>query len=165
MGRAATFDSRQKRAAFDAYRIAEDLAGDHFALGAFDDDRHPVALCTLSELDEREVVPSGVLAHVTRYDEAAPASVARTLYRVCVQDHAILERLAAEEGRLHLFPLLLYVLTHELVHVARFLRHQIPYLLPEDARLEEELRVHAITRRILRDLPVPGLGDVLRFWG
>ncbi len=163
--RATIFDATQRRAALDAYRIAEDLTGDFFALPALDAHRHPVELRTLAELDAHEVVPEGVFAQVARYDERAGlASAARTLYRVCLQDHAILDRLLAERGRVGLFPLLVYVLTHELVHVARFLRHQSPFLVGPEVRAQEERRVHEITHRILGGVRLPELDNVLARW-
>jgi len=160
MGQA--FDPRQRAEAYRAFRVAEDLIGDHFALDAIDGPSHPVDLRTLVELRAEEVVPEGAFAQVARYDERDTiASLARTLYRICVQDHAVLSRLRQERGALELFPLLVYVLTHELVHVVRFLRHQGPFHATDRARAAEEAIVHEITRRVLARAPIPALGPVL----
>lgn len=162
MGSRRPFDPDEIRLALDAFRVAEDATGDHFALGSLESERHAVDLRTLAELDSPEVIPEGVLAQVTRWDERDTiASHARTLYRICLQDHAILSRLWAEKGRVELFPLLVYVLTHELVHVVRFLGHQTGYLAPDHVRSTEEQRVQEATERILRRVPIRGLPAVI----
>lgn len=156
------FDPKQREAAFRAFRVAEDLIGDHFALAAIDSRNHPVDLRTLVELRAEEVVPAGAFAQVARYDERGSiASLARTLYRICVQDHAVLNRLRDERGAVDLFPLLVYVLTHELVHVVRFLRHQGPFHPTDRGRAAEEAIVHEITRRVLTRAPIHALRPVL----
>jgi hypothetical protein len=157
-----TFDPRQRHEALRAFLVAEDLTGDHFALPALDSSEHPIDLRTLIDLSAHEVVPAGALAQVARYDEhGAIASAARTLYRICVQDHAVLSRLRDERGAVSLFPLLVYVLTHELVHVVRFLRHQGPFHGSERERAAEEAIVHEITRRVLHRAPLAALDPVL----
>lgn len=52
--------------------------------------------------------------------------------------------------------LLLLVLTHELVHIARFF-HQADYDAPETERMPEETLVHRLTRRVLERLGDPKL--------
>jgi hypothetical protein len=156
------FDPREREEVVRAFRVAEDLIGDHFALAAIDSHRHPVDLRTLVELRAEEVVPEGALAQVARYDQRdSIASLARTLYRICLQDHAVLGRLREERGAVALFPLLVYVLTHELVHVVRFLRHQGPFHASDRERAAEEAIVHEITQRVLHRAPLPALRPVL----
>ena len=71
------------------------------------------------------------------------------------------EALAAHPDEFALEPLLLYVLTHELIHVVRFgtLLQRID--LPVDQRVREEARVDRTTHRILRRLGDPGMRPVL----
>lgn len=160
------FDTRQHKEALRAYDVAEDLTGDHFALDAIGSLRHLVDLRTLIDLSVDEFVPHGAFAQVARYEEVGSlASKARTLYRVCVQDHAILERLRAERGAVGFFPLLAYVLTHELVHIVRFTRHQGRFFASEHERRTEEAIVHEITQRVLSRAPLPSLRPVLERFG
>lgn len=160
--RRPTFDGGQRDDARQAFLVAEDLVGDHFALDALDSTRHPIDLRTLVDLRADEVVPDGALAQVARYDErGVVASAARTLYRICLQDHAILARLDEERGAVGLFPLLVYVLAHELVHVVRFVRHQGPFFATGRERSAEEAIVHEITRRVLSRARLRALHPVL----
>ncbi len=73
----------------------------------------------------------------------------RSLYRIRLRDDVVLDALRRPEG-VTLPALLLYVLTHELVHVLRFSIGMASFEAPPRERDREELRVHAITRRLLR---------------
>ena len=46
---------------------------------------------------------------------------------------------------------MLYILTHKLIHIARFF-HLVDYDATEESRPSEEARVHALTRRVLKQL-------------
>jgi hypothetical protein len=71
-----------------------------------------------------------------------------------------------KDKTLFLDPFLLYILTHELVHVARFLRFEHRYENVGEANLTlaEERRVHALTYSILRRISIPGLSKVFLFY-
>jgi hypothetical protein len=69
------------------------------------------------------------------------------LYRICLQDHRILE--AARQLNTGLQPLLTYVLTHELVHVVRFGQQLQSLDMPYQMRHIEERNVDRTTRIIL----------------
>ncbi len=157
------FGPREVETARRAYLLAEDVTGDSFALPSLDNDRHAVDLRTLADLDPREVVPADVLAHLVRYEgQDRPVRPPRTLFRICLQDHTILRRLRAEGGAFPLFSLLVFVLTHELVHVVRFLKHHQRFDATDAEREAEESLVNTITCRLLRQVRVPGLCEVVR---
>src|SRR5262249_14203456 len=69
------------------------------------------------------------------------------LYRICLQDNRILAT-HAQRG-LKLSELLVYVLTHELVHVVRFGQRLQRLDLAAEERPMEERSVEIITSRIL----------------
>jgi hypothetical protein len=75
----------------------------------------------------------------------------QTLYRVSLQDASIL-RVAERDARLDLEAILLYVLTHELVHIVRFHTDLTDFDVASD-RESEESRVHAVTFQILKGIP------------
>ena len=56
---------------------------------------------------------------------------------------------------------MLYVLTHEIVHVIRFVKFLAPFHMDEKDRATEENRVHSITQSILSRVPLPGMDHVL----
>jgi hypothetical protein len=100
------------------------------------------------------------LAQLFRYCPRSPAlSGGRAdFWRVCLYDPAILNAMAREDLSLH--PLLCYVLTHELIHVARFIRFIELFDQDKASRESEEALVHAQTSRLLADLAIPGLAKV-----
>jgi hypothetical protein len=61
---------------------------------------------------------------------------------------------------------LLYILTHELVHVVRFSKHEQRYENKNEAdmTLDEERKVHRLTHTILKPVSVPGLSKVFEFY-
>jgi len=69
-------------------------------------------------------------------------------FRVNLCDHAILEAVRTRKNALALYPFLLYILTHELIHISRLSRLDLGEITPEKRR-EEEKTVHRLTREIL----------------
>jgi hypothetical protein len=95
------------------------------------------------------------------HDRALP-SASFDFYRVCLQDHNILK---AHRGRdLALFPLLLYIVTHELVHIVRFSQFLALFEASEPQRLAEEQRVHRLTHRILEPFNYLNMMPVIRYY-
>ncbi len=85
------------------------------------------------------------------------------VYLICLQDHAILDALESHP-QLDLFPLILYVVVHELIHIERFSRFKQNFQASLEETHSEEARVHRLTRQIVESLPVPGIDVVLRFF-
>ncbi|NMB73717.1 MAG: nucleoid-associated protein [Myxococcales bacterium] len=141
--------------------LAREVTGDFYRLTAEAAGRLPYEVRTLRQLERSEIRPAGVLADVVRYEyRDTHYQRKRDLYRINLQDHNILAALT-EGPRIDFSPFLLYILTHELVHVIRFCRHEVPFYLDPRPRQEEERRVHELTRRILERVPMRGLGRVL----
>jgi len=84
-------------------------------------------------------------------------------YRVCLQDHNILKTLEGSPD-LALFPLLLYIVTHELVHVIRFSQFLALFEAAEAEKALEETRVHQLTQKILAPLNLLDLPPVIRYY-
>ena len=139
--------------------IAEEVTSDFFSFSSSHWSRHPFEVKTLKE--SRDVAfPEHALAHLLRYDnrlgDKKSGRDTHQLYRICLHDHNILSRADDVAG---LLPLMVYVMTHELVHIARFSRHDCSLLTRR--KEEEEQVVHELTRNVLASLPLPGLGSVV----
>jgi hypothetical protein len=140
---------------------AQGLVARHFGLKEQDLKAGRYDIKTLAELDEHEVNKEA-FAHLCKYYcEKRKAGGNFYLYRVCLQDDRILD--AVERGRkfIKLYPLLLYIATHELIHVFRFGRGESDFDAPADEKIREEERVHAITRNMLKSREDSNLGLVL----
>ncbi len=58
--------------------------------------------------------------------------------------------------------LLLYIFTHELVHMVRFLKFRANFWMPYPLRFKEEKEVHRLTRSILKRLTFKEISEILR---
>ncbi len=152
-----------------AVLMAEELVNDFFKLSSGQYLKNRYDIKTAKDLVGHERV-CGPFAQVVKYEgrkkEAALGSSSFSLYKVCLQDPAILS-VVEKDKTLLLDPFLLYILTHELVHVARFLRFEHRYENVGEANLTlaEERRVHNLTYSILRGVSIPGLSNVFLFYG
>ena len=63
-----------------------------------------------------------------------------------------------------LCPLLLYIVTHELVHVIRFSQFLALFEAAEAEKAIEETRVHQLTQKILAPLNLLDLPSVIRYY-
>lgn len=132
--------------------IAEELVGEHFRLTSFGPQHSCYEIVTLATGDESCREPTA-LAKLSRFDrQERPISDGRLVsrfYEICLQDDNLLRRVA--EG-LGLKALLLYVLTHELIHIVRFESFQVHFNPPDVVREEEEETVHHLTEQVLGTL-------------
>ncbi len=146
------FQGSEKPVIQQAVLIAEEATSDFFKLSGSQWRRCRYDVLTLEHLRQEEISPSA-LAQVAKYTCSLPGRELKSaqfdLYRICLQDHNILQTVE-RETTLALLPLLIYVVTHELVHIVRFSHFQQLFDLPEAAREAEERQVHALTRQVLR---------------
>ncbi len=112
---------------------------------------------------------NGPFAQVMKYEgrkkDTSLGSAFYSFYTICLQDQAILLTIEKNEDLL-LEPFLIYVLTHELVHVVRFLKFEQRYEKPSkiEHTLEEEHQVHNLTYEILMPVKIMGLEKVFKFY-
>jgi len=160
------FHQDHKELVKEAAVIAEEATSDFFKLSASHWRRAPYDILTLEALRAEEISPHA-LALVAKYRGAPQdrllGSAAFDFYRVCLQDHNILKTLKHSDG-LSLFPLLLYIVTHELVHIVRFSQFLALFETPEEHKQEEERLVHRLTLKILADLKLQDLPPVIRYY-
>ncbi|SMC46512.1 hypothetical protein SAMN02746065_102220 [Desulfocicer vacuolatum DSM 3385] len=163
------FNKKQLHQVREAVSAAEDLVSDYYKMSSAQWLRSRYEVRTAGDLESHEVV-DGPFAQVLGYracpKDASLGSASYDLYRICIQDSTILRVVSTASGDLKLFPFLLYVIVHELVHIVRFARFQQIYSCAREAdcAMEEELVVHALTRRILKKISVPGLEQVFVYY-
>ena len=151
----------------EAVKISEELVNNFFKMSSGRWLRNRYDIKTAKDLDGPEHV-HGPFAQVIKYEarkkEVPLGSSSYTLYKVCLQDDAILSAVG-KEGLL-LEPFLLYILSHELIHVIRFSKYKQRYENKNEAdvTLDEERQVHLLTHEILRPLSIPGLMKVFEFY-
>ena len=148
--------------------ICEDLVNSHYKLSSSQWLKNRYDIRTARNLAPHERV-DGPFAQVVKYEgqktEVPLGSSRFSLYKVCLQDPAILRAVAAHTP-LRLLPFLVYVLVHELVHVVRFLRfhHRYEHASEASVTLAEERRVHCLTYDILGPVKLDGMNQVFDFF-
>jgi hypothetical protein len=147
----------------EALDIAEDRTGDYFKFSSGQWRRHRYDVKTLSQLERNEMLPD-VFALLKKSHKGSegvePRSSHRDFYFICLQDHRILKALKRDRD-LGLLPLLVYVFTHELVHIVRFCNFSQRFEVSTKDREKEERIVHATTFEILKELSLPRLDYIL----
>jgi len=148
-----------------AMSLSEEAVSDYFRLSEGCWGRHPFELRTAAQLLPNEISHE-CLAQVLRLRRPAIEGLLRPrdFYRICLQDHNLLGLIEREGQRELLGPLLVYVLTHELVHVVRFGKYLRLFDASADERRREEDTVHRLAAAILAGVSLPRLETVLNFY-
>ena len=149
-----------------AVSMAEELVSNYYKMSASQWLHPKYDVKTLIDLAENEII-DGPFAQIIRYEGKVNGGVlgssAYDFYKICVQDHTILDTLKAHP-EISLYPFVLYVITHELVHIVRFSRFQQNFNANEAEKFDEERRVHGLTHAILDFINCPGMKNVLDFY-
>ncbi len=161
------FSGQELEKVDEAVKIAEELVNNHFKMSSTRWLKNRYDIRTAKDLDLHERV-DGPVAQVIKYEarkkEVPLVSSAFNLYKICLQDSAILKTI--QKQGLFLEPFLLYILCHELIHVVRFSKFEQRYENKNEAdvTLDEERRVHTLTHEILKPFSIPGLMEVFEFY-
>ncbi|RUM89049.1 MAG: hypothetical protein DSZ23_03735 [Thermodesulfatator sp.] len=146
-----------------AVNVSEDIISDYFRLTTDYWLRNPYEVLTLKDSGEI-YIPEGAYAHLLKYgkivSEKDSGTDNRHLYRILIYDHRILK--VTNGNKAVLWPFLVYVMMHELVHITRFAKFEC-MASQEDRDLEEE-KVHNLTNEILGRVSIAGLGEVIDFF-
>jgi hypothetical protein len=160
------FSTEQLQIVNQAIGSAEDLVSNAYKMSASQWRRLKYDIKTLLDLTPEEVIP-GPFAQIIRYKgqpkDTSLGSSAYDFYKICVQDYSILSTLE-DSGHIKLFPFMLYIVSHELIHIVRFSQFLQNFDASPDERLTEEARVHQKTRLILDNIQVDGLDPVLEYY-
>lgn len=161
------FNREELQKVDEAVKISEELVNNFFKMSSGQWLRNRYDIKTAGDLDRHEHV-QGPFAQVIKYEarkkEIPLGSSSYTLYKVCLQDDAILSTVQKKD--LLLEPFLLYILSHELVHIIRFSKYKQRYenKNESDVTLDEERQVHLLTYEILKPFPISGLMKVFEFY-
>jgi hypothetical protein len=162
------FNAEERFCVAETFSYAERLTGKHFGVVSGQGLAHLYDVKTLAQLENHEVHESA-FAQLCRYS-SQDGGDRDTLkgfhfYRICLQDNRILDALQRGSSFIKLVPLMLYIATHELVHILRFERGESDFDMPVGERTREETRVDAITRSILSPMAGHELNLVLDCFG
>ncbi len=146
--------------------MAEELVSNHYKLSTSQWSGRRFDVKTAAGLSRDELI-EGPFAQVIRYEGRSPRTPLNSesfdFYKVCLQDHTILETVV-NTPELELFPFTLYIVTHELIHIVRFSLFLQNFEASDEERLAEEKRVHDETHQILCPLRIEGLASVLGYY-
>lgn len=147
----------------EALLIAEDNIGDYYKFSPGQWKRHQYDVKTLVSLEEDEITSFAfaLLNKCSRVIEGFNSSTKkRDFYFICLQDHLILSALQRDR-KLILLPLLVYIFTHELVHIVRFCNFYERYETTGKTRESEESLVHGTTYDILKNTTLQHMDYIL----
>jgi len=157
------FKNRDLGVISEALDIAEDITVNYYKFSTAQWKRHRFDVKTLLALKGDEIT-QGAFALLNRGSGVTSNFELKTkiydFYFICLQDHQILKA-TARDKRLMLLPLLVYIFTHELIHIVRFCNFFQRFDVAVKEREKEERIVHRTTFNILKNIPMPDLDDVL----
>ncbi len=147
------FGQKEKTFVRKSFSRAEKLALGYFRLDPGEWNQLIYDVKTLEQLQNHEVNEES-FAHLCKYagreEDTRTPSENYHFYRICLQDNRILDAVNRSSSFIKLFPLMLYIATHELVHILRFDRGECDFQMPPEERKNEEEKVHRITQNILK---------------
>lgn len=150
----------------NAASMAEELVSNSYKMSTSQWLRRRYDFKTLVDLEPDEIV-GGPFAQIIRYEghrvNSSLGSTVYDFYKICLQDHAILNAVRQNSG-IRLFPFCLYILTHELIHIIRFSHFLCSFVAKPEERLTEETIVHQKTHEMLCGLTIDGLSEVFTFY-
>jgi hypothetical protein len=159
----ASFRQNELITVSDALDIAEDATGNFFKTSIGQSKRYGYDVKTLSSLNQREI-SSFALAVLSKgmrvLKDFESRTKTRDFYFICLQDHLILNAVKRDSD-LALLPFLVYIFTHELVHIVRFCKFFQRFDVTDMERAEEEEIVHSLTFEILKKSSLPKLDYIL----
>ncbi len=160
------FNAAQIKTINSAVAMAEELVSNFYKMSASQWLSRKYDVKTLTDLDRNEII-HGPFAQIIRYkgqkDNTTLGTSTYDFYKICLQDHSIL--LAMEQSpQVQLFPFILYIVTHELIHIIRFSKFFQQFEASAEEKITEERRVHKNTHEILSNVQISDIKDVFNFY-
>lgn len=153
-GGTARFTPEQRATVFDCLTVAERCLEEFYRFSPREWFHYSYTLMTAGDLpDGFPPRPANVFGEIQKNPERPPAgggAEPNAGYTIVLFDGNILLHLSGHPD-VSFRHLMLYILAHELVHIARF-HHARPFDTPEIEKENEERTVHAITGRVLARL-------------
>lgn len=165
MSRLLRFDKKEIDLTNNVLEEAEGLVRGCYAFDTNEWKEIKYDLRTLEDLSSHEITDSA-FAELAKYRGISPKAsqgYRYNFFRICIQDHKILEAVNQRGDRIDLKALLLYIITHELIHIVRFNRLIKRFDSSLAERKAEEKNVHLDTYHILKDKDTqfPGMDYIL----
>lgn len=158
-----SFSHQEMATVSEALWIAEEIISDYYKFSSGQWRRHPYDVKPKAAW-QHFAVPQDVFAILNKGLNAGellwPRVRGKDYYFILLEDEKILSAIAGDR-RLRLLPLMLYIFTHELIHIVRFSSFIQRFDVAAEVKEEEEKRVHELTYRILRKVPIRDLDYVL----
>jgi hypothetical protein len=143
------FSRRQRNLAIQAMDEAEEHTTRYYCIPRFRWDNLRYDLLTRRDR-EWEPLPDSALARIQRYDHVRPArNRTHDFYRIQLNDPSILLAARRENLERHLYPFLVYILTHEMVHLVRLSSILADEPATRQSQEAEEARVRGVAHCIL----------------
>ena len=165
-GRYIYFSDEQIQIVTRAVVTAEDIVSNDYKLSASQWSQLNYDVKTAAELIPPEIVDDH-LAQIVRYavrkKYALLDTSIRDFYKICLQDHSIINVLNQYKG-MAFYPFMVYIVCHELIHIVRFRRFLQKFDAPLPEKMAEEMRVHQKTHEMLSRIRIDGLFPVLAFF-
>jgi hypothetical protein len=159
------FSEKELELLNEIFQMSEEMVADYYKMSDSDWDKIKYDFKTLKDLKSHEIV-DGPFAQVVKYDAKPWKSLFNssvyTVYRICVQDNVVLDRI--KKYRLPVAALFFYIAVHELIHVVRFSKYLKKFEAEGEEMMQEEKKVHDITREILEKTGVSGRTEVVSFF-
>jgi len=160
------FNPDQLKVVNNSAAMAEELVSNSYKMSEAQWLHRRYDVKTLADLCPDETTDRP-FAQIIRYKgqlkDTSLSSSTYDFYKICLQDHSILAALKQSPG-MELFPFILYIVVHELIHIVRFSKFIQSFDASYKEKIAEEKRVHEKTREILSAVKVAGLTDVLKFY-
>ena len=160
------FNPDQLKIVNNSVAMAEELVSNSYKMSEAQWLHRRYDVKTLADLCPDEITDRP-FAQIIRYKgqlkDTSLSSSTYDFYKICLQDHSILAALKQSHD-MELFPFILYIVVHELIHIVRFSKFIQSFDASDKEKIAEEKRVHEKTREILSFVKVAGLTDVLTFY-
>ncbi len=160
------FNKDQIEIVNDSAAMSEELVSNFYKMSTNQWLRHKYDIKTLVDLDAAEVV-HGPFAQIIRYKgqkrDSSLGSSTYDFYKICLQDHTIITTLN-KSSVLDLFSFVLYIVTHELIHIVRFSKFMVNFDASPKKKFAEEAMVHEKTHEVLYPQQIPGLEKAFDFY-
>lgn len=160
------FSHKQLGTVNESVEAAEELVSNYYKLSGSQMRHLNYDVKTASHLVPQEMTDVH-FAQIVRYKAQKENTLLETeaddFYKICIQDSVILEALE-QSPKLRLYPFVLYVVCHELIHVVRFRRFLQNFHATAQQRQAEEAKVHHLTHRVLERARIAHVEPVFRFY-
>jgi hypothetical protein len=161
------FTNEQIEIISSATEIAEEIVFNHWKFSQNDWLKRRFDIKTQKNLSANEIV-NNQFAQLLSYDVVPKNKLLKSdkfiVYHICLQDHCILPFLD-ENPSFELFALMLYIITHELIHVVRFSTYKVSHIEPNELIVQnEEKKVHIKTYELLKKINNNSLQFIFDFY-